>query len=147
MAIPDPMRHPPMHQRLLFETRPALQGFLFGLLVVIVLVTTDQLSMRLGLKESQRVLDDVIGGLIAGLIVFAYARVRLRHIRQRLEVIQLMNHHIRNALQVIRYAAYIPSERDQVAHVDEAIERIDWALREILPGNLAADRNDRRRAA
>jgi len=43
-----------------------------------------------------------------------------------------MNHHIRNALQVIQYGltgnSALPPE-----HMKEAVKRIEWALREVLP--------------
>ena len=125
---------------IMMRARPALQGLSFGMLVAVLLIVSDQLSMHLGLKESQRVVDDLCGGTIAGLTVFAYARAKTRHITNRLNTIRLINHHIRNALQVIRYASYIPSTGPHVAEVEDAIKRIDWALREVLPGeNIVSD--------
>jgi hypothetical protein len=43
-----------------------------------------------------------------------------------------MNHHIRNALQVIVYPS--PSAEEAAQRIGDAIARIDWALREVLPG-------------
>lgn len=121
---------------LVMRARPALQALTFGLLVTVLLTVSDQISMRFGLKESQRIVDDVCGGVIAGLTVFAYARAKMRYLTQRLDTIRLMNHHIRNALQVIRYASYIQSTSPPIpeVEVEDAIQRIDWALREVLPG-------------
>lgn len=124
--------------RLVSTSRPALLGLLFGLLVTVLLIISDQLSIHFGLGESQRIVDDIIGGVIAGFAVFGYARVRLRYVEERLNTISLMNHHIRNALQVIRYAGYIQPGSQQVAEVDDAIKRIDWALREVLSGRSTA---------
>ena len=62
------------------------------------LIVADQLSIRFGLDGSQRVVDDLLGCLIAGLIFYFYERHRLRRLRQQLHVIDLMNHHARNAL-------------------------------------------------
>jgi hypothetical protein len=117
-------------------TPPVTQGLLFGVFTAALLVLLEQLSLRLGLSESQRIVDDLAGGLIAGLIVFFYARVRTSYIEERLKTVELMNHHIRNALQVIRHAGYIQPEGQQVAEVENAIDRIDWALREILTGRV-----------
>jgi hypothetical protein len=47
-----------------------------------------------------------------------------------------MNHHIRNALQIIRYAGYRQPEARQTMEIEDAVKRIDWALREVLPGNV-----------
>ena len=42
-----------------------------------------------------------------------------------------MNHHVRNALQVI---AYSDNSTEQPSVVQDAVRRIEWALREVLPG-------------
>jgi hypothetical protein len=117
-------------------SRPFVQALLFGIFVAALLMITDELSLHFGLKGSQRIVDDIFGGAIAGAVVFGYARTKLRHMEQQLNTIGLMNHHIRNALQVIRYSGYIRPESQQVAQVEDAIERIEWTLREILPGRI-----------
>lgn len=50
---------------------------------------------------------------------------------QRSRTIQLMNHHIRNALQSIIDSAYVHGNLDEV---HTSVDRIAWALQEILPG-------------
>ncbi len=122
---------------LLLSIRPGLQGLIFGLAVGGLLIAADQASSHLGLRGSQRVLDDICGGIIAGLLVFWYARAKNRYVAQQLNTIELMNHHIRNALQVITYAGYRQTDIEQVQLVREAVERIHWALREVLPGRVA----------
>lgn len=47
-----------------------------------------------------------------------------------------MNHHVRNALQLISYAQSSEDRAEHVQKVRSAIERIDWALREVLPGHV-----------
>jgi len=111
-------------------------SILFGLLVAILLIGADQLSAWLGLNEPQRVVDDVLGGAIAGCLVWAYLRTRIRHTADHLNTVALMNHHIRNALEVIQYAGYIQRESNQTKEIENAVQRIDWALREILPGRV-----------
>ena len=103
-----------------------VSGFLF---------VADQLSIRYGLDGSQRVVDDLLGGLIAGLVFYFYERHRLLRLRQQLNVIDLMNHHIRNALQPLTFMIDEPESRERMKLVDECVRRIDWALREVLPGN------------
>jgi hypothetical protein len=44
-----------------------------------------------------------------------------------------MNHHVRNALQVVIYAASAHKDDDLAEQVREAVRRIDWALKEVLP--------------
>jgi hypothetical protein len=54
-----------------------------------------------GLRKSQRILADVLGATIAGLLFYRYELNRRKHLNQKLKTIELMNHHVRNALQVI----------------------------------------------
>jgi hypothetical protein len=49
-------------------------------------------------------------------------------------MIDLMNHHIRNALQPLMFLTYKPEGKTQMKLVEECVRRIDWALRDVLPG-------------
>lgn len=110
------------------------KAFLVFKLVAGLLIVADRLSVRWGLDGSQRIVDDILGGLIAGAIFHVYERHRLQRLRKQLHVINLMNHHIRNALQPLMF---VPNESGGNVHVklvEECVRRIDWALREVLPG-------------
>jgi hypothetical protein len=50
-----------------------------------------------------------------------------------------MNHHVRNALNVIVTSAYAHGYYEQLNEIRVSINRIDWALREILPGRVLDD--------
>lgn len=80
--------------------------------------------------------DDLVLGLAAGMVVFAYERERNRFLSNRLRVIQEMNSYIRNELQVL-YACLEHPEQTRVPTIERCVERIDWALRELLPGSLS----------
>ncbi len=80
--------------------------------------------------------SDGLGGLVAGALSFRllqYERERRARLRQRIEVIADMNHHVRNALQVISLTAYSTADKEQLEAVQVSMERIQWALKEILP--------------
>ncbi len=100
-----------------------------------LLIAADHLALFWSLNGMRGILDDLLGGLIAGLIFHLYERQRLRCLRERVRVIDLMNHHIRNALQPIELIACQPEHQLQMNVVQQCVRRIDWALREILPGN------------
>jgi hypothetical protein len=51
----------------------------------------------------------------------------------RLSTIADMNHHVRNALAVVAYYGTEGVNPTCAQLVSEAVERIDWALREVLP--------------
>src|SRR6185312_14785354 len=78
-------------------------------------------------------LDNLLVGLLAGLLVFVYELQRTKDVRQKLTTISAMNHHIRNALQEIACVKYA-AEAEQVQIIRRSVSKIEWALREILPG-------------
>lgn len=77
---------------------------------------------------------DGLLGLGVGVLVLIYERRRRENMIRGLEVIRLMNHHVRNSLQVISFAASSPEHEELEADIRRAVERIEWALREVLPG-------------
>lgn len=82
--------------------------------------------------------DDVVIGMFAALVVFWYEQRQYRSTLNKIRVIAAMNHHIRNALQAIMYAPYANQEK-QIALIADSVNRIQWALREILPGENVED--------
>jgi hypothetical protein len=131
------------------EVTPSLESFwarqsgLFSVLVVVIVSALgfglDVSLMKEGFPRRDLVLiSNVIIGIIAGWLFYQFARnekARRDAIRQRMRTIADLNHHIRNALQVIRYAGGAKSAQDatQLQLINEAVARIEWALREVLP--------------
>jgi hypothetical protein len=107
---------------------------LLVLLVCGFLVLVDRLSIYCGLGIWQRVADDFTGGIIAASIFYLYERRARREFREQLRLVDLMNHHVRNALQPLVFVPCHPETAVQKQLVEECIDHIDWALREILPG-------------
>ncbi len=73
----------------------------------------------------------ILGMLAAKLLHNAY-RARQQAL-SRLQVIAALNHPVRNALEVISLSAYITHDEEAIRRITEGVNRIDWALREILP--------------
>jgi hypothetical protein len=71
-------------------------------------------------------------------LVFAYERHQHKVILEKMRMIAEMNHHVRNALQPIIYSPYLREQAEQVKIIQEGIHRIEWALREVLPGDESA---------
>ncbi|MGZ4835576.1 MAG: hypothetical protein ACXVZZ_08060 [Terriglobales bacterium] len=118
-------------------TTMLLAGFLAALLVFMVGAGLDWFVIHE--NESRNIaisVSDSPAAVIAGVLVFRllqYERDRRNLIRHRLEIIAEMNHHVRNALQVISLSAYSNADQQQLNAVKESVNRIQWALREILP--------------
>jgi hypothetical protein len=121
---------------------PTVRAVMYGALVLLFLVLTDQLSAYYGLAESQRIVDDSCGGIIAGLLIYRTERNRTKYLNEKLKTIELMNHHVRNALQVIVDSAYLHGHAQQLDVIQKSVKRIDWALREILPGHTLDEFDD-----
>lgn len=73
----------------------------------------------------------VVSCLVAKLVQISRERHRLTV--ARMQVIAEMNHHIRNALSPISLLLDGTENQPLNRVLSEAVERIDWALREILP--------------
>ncbi len=79
----------------------------------------------------------LVSGLAMLLIftVLSYGRRRRQQAELRMEALGEVNHHIRNALQSLAFSAGSLQNRREPESQDisEAIQRIQWALLEILP--------------
>lgn len=99
-------------------------------------------------RHSERMVAEGLSALIVGLLaakLFGRTIERRRLLAARLQVIEAMNHHIRNALDVISLSTYTIHDKQSVAIISESIDRIDWALREILPQNVPWSEGERER--
>ena len=85
-------------------------------------------------------IDDVIIGVLTAIVILVYEQHRYRVIMDKIRVISAMNHHVRNALQTISYSPYTEEEK-QIKLISESVSRIEWALREVLPGETATGSN------
>ena len=79
------------------------------------------------------IVDDVALALIAAFVVYQYERERSRLLSEKLRVIREMNAFVRNELQIL-YASLERLDGERVRTIEHSVERIDWALRELLPG-------------
>jgi hypothetical protein len=115
-----------------------------ALTVVVVVsaigVLLDRLLMREGLPRfGMLIVSNSLTGLFAGGLFYQLAREDRAHrelVRARMKTIAELNHHIRNALQVIRFwgAQQRPAlDAMQLQLINDSVDRIEWALREVLP--------------
>ena len=90
-------------------------------------------------RHSERMIAEGLSALLIGLLVgnlFSRTIQRRRMTAVHLQVIEAMNHHIRNALDVIALSTCTIQDKQSVAVISEAVHRIDWALSEILPRDV-----------
>jgi hypothetical protein len=119
--------------------RRALFSFFLGFGIFILGVALRTVLDNLGVGGVPALIDDLLVGIVAGAMVFAYERHQHKLVLARLRVIAEMNHHVRNALQPILYSPFLPEQAQQVRTIQEGTRRIEWALREVLPGEAEPD--------
>ena len=116
--------------------RRAGYSFLLGFGIFLAGALLQVMFRRFGISGMWELVDNVVSGIVTGLIVFFYERQQYKNVARNLRMIAAMNHHVRNALQSIIYVPYSPTQADQVKVIQASVERIQWALREILPGEI-----------
>ena len=124
------------------EISPA-KTLLLTFVFVIIVGAAGLLFDRLLIKEGASRLDLMIAsnaltGCVAGILLLQIVRrerERRAVIRERLQVVSEMNHHIRNALQVIAFFVSREQDQETVKMVRSSVDRIQWALKEVLPGS------------
>ena len=127
-------RNSPLH--------PRYAAVIAGLLIFAFLLVANELETRFISTESHRVLDDLCGGIIAAVVIYRYERRRSKYLNEGLKTIELMNHHVRNALNVIVTSVYVHGYDKELNEIGVSVNRIEWALREILPGRVLDDYSD-----
>jgi hypothetical protein len=90
-----------------------------------------------GLRRDARLLDTI---LLSALVFALGIAQQLGHERelkrqkQLMAIVADMNHHIRNALQVIvSHSVMSIKDASAIEEIRQAVQRIDWCLREVLP--------------
>jgi len=128
------------NRKALFSVALPLLSFALGILI-------EGLERHESITGGALWIDNIAAALLLGLVVFLYERRRERELIKRLRVIELMNHHVRNALQPVMYIPYSQDQQQQLNTIRDAVNRIDWALREILPGAPQEDSSPPRQSA
>ena len=107
-----------------------------GLAVFGSAVLVERLSKRSDRSSKVVMAWNAVAGFAAGWMAMKTiegARERRKNISQRLKMIGDLNHHVRNALQSIQLSAYSTHDQEIIASVGDSVQRIEWALREIVP--------------
>lgn len=90
-------------------------------------------------RSNERLLAEGFSALVVGLLTAKLVQIiRERHrlTVARMQVIAEMNHHIRNALSPVSLSLDATEDQQLIRVISEAVDRIDWALREILPREI-----------
>lgn len=130
-AAPDETtRNSSLFSRFAWPACSAVVTFLAMLLI-------DWVFARLGLRREETLIDNfLLSGLVFGLVRTQqwWHEKELERNRRVLGVVAEMNHHTRNALQVIVGRSTLSiADSNAISEIREAVKRIEWSLREVLP--------------
>jgi uncharacterized membrane protein YpjA len=122
--------------------RRAGRSFLLGVCTFLLGVLLEIALEKFSVTGAAALIDDVLIGIAAGLVVFAYEQRQQRDLIRKMAVITAMNHHVRNALQAILYSPYAKEQTEQIKVIQDSVDRIQWALNDVLAGDGDTEAND-----
>src|SRR5262249_35960412 len=119
---------------------PLLGGLVVAMVVFALDAGLEYVLLSKGISRSSTLLlSDAVAATAAAFFAtysFSLHKEREAEVRERVERIVEMNHHVRNALQVITYWSLAERDKKEVELIRQAVDRIEWALREVLPSGL-----------
>ena len=124
----------------LWSRRSGLLTLLVVVVVSLIGIVLDRLLLKEGLPRLEMLIfSNGLTGLFAGGMFFQMAReakASRELVAERMKTIAELNHHIRNALQVIKFLGgqkRTGLDAVQLQLINDSADRIEWALRELLP--------------
>ena len=124
----------------LWSRRSGLLALLVVVIVSLIGIVLDRFLLKEGLPRVEMLIfSNGLTGLFAGGMFFQMAREEKASrelVAERMKTIAELNHHIRNALQVIKFLGgqkRTGLDAMQLQLINDSADRIEWALREVLP--------------
>ena len=122
-------------------------AFAIGILTVFVSVAVDWLLHGRGLVGGWEIFgagrtvyaSDLLAAFVAGSasgIALGRLQARRRELLARMQAVEDVNHHVRNALTAVALSAALHDDVQLNEQVRDATERIDWVLRDVLPNTV-----------
>jgi hypothetical protein len=109
-----------------------LAGVLLGVAMFAVQIAIDR---TVGHTRQTLWYSDMLMGLLTAVATGAgllHYRAHMAADRARMRMIAEMNHHVRNAMTAISLSVYAKNDPELEKITRDSIQRIDWALREVL---------------
>jgi hypothetical protein len=104
----------------------------------------DRLLIREGVPRlGVLLLSNLLTGVVAGALLLQStirAQEKQRLLQQRLDKVSEINHHVRNALQVVAFYKHLADDPKVARLIEESIQRIEWTLEEVLPRGWDLDK-------
>jgi hypothetical protein len=80
-------------------------------------------------------LEAAVAAIFSG-VALHKLQARRRELLTRMQIVEDVNHHVRNALASVVLSASLREDEELNALVKDACERIDWVLNDVLPQSI-----------
>jgi hypothetical protein len=124
----------------LWSRHSGLVSLLVAVIVSLIGIVLDRLLLKEGITRlDMLIFSNGLTGLFAGGLFWQMAREAKASrdlVAERMKTIAELNHHIRNALQVIKFLGgqkRTGLDAVQLQLINDSVDRIEWALLEVLP--------------
>jgi hypothetical protein len=115
----------------------ALFAVAIGIFAVLSSIGFDRLMH--GLIRPVYASDILEGAVVAVFSAAAMLKIqgRRREMQARMQIVEDVNHHVRNALSSVVLSAALREDPELNQLVRDACDRIDWVLSDVLPNSVA----------
>jgi hypothetical protein len=104
------------------------------------------LIRTMGINLETTLIDEFVMGILMGVVICVIQNWFRRRFERKLQAsVDELNHHVRNSMQVI-VNRQILCPHCSPGDLSSAMERVDWALREILPPEMQPRREPETKA-
>lgn len=86
------------------------------------------------------ILEGAVAAVVSG-VVLVRMQTRRRELLTRMQIVEDVNHHVRNALTAITLSSSLRHDPELNAQVRDACERIDWVLNDALSQTVGSSRS------
>jgi hypothetical protein len=114
-------------------------ALVIGVITALLGISVDRVLHQQRPLFTSDLLEGSAAALLSGLVLLRLQR-RRRDLLARIQAVEDVNHHVRNALTAVMYSAVLREDPVLNAIVADANARIDWTLREVLPRTVASFR-------
>lgn len=110
----------------------ALIAVLIGMLAIVGSLALDWLIHGVVRQVfASDILEGAVATAVSGLVMVRM-QARRRELLIRMQIVEDVNHHVRNALTAITFSSSLRADPELNAQVRDACDRIDWVLSDAL---------------
>jgi hypothetical protein len=116
---------------------------LMGLVLFVTSYTSDAILQWRGISGTSTLLDNLAIGVLGGLTLFFYLSAsceyhNYKRAKEQMALISEVNRQVREALLDITESAMVENRAERLLRLDEATERIDQVLTQLVPTAVAS---------